>query len=193
MRYPQEHKADTRRKIVEVASRAFREHGPAGVSVAEIMADAGLTVGGFYRHFESKDELFQEALERALGDTVEMLQRADRGAGLEGDEWVQRAAATYLSRAHRDLWDAGCPLPGLTAEVGRRGADVRQSFGDALQRLVAEIAGRIDAGDPDVGRRRAWGLLSTLVGCLLLARGVTDDRLADEILAAGRAAAAPES
>jgi len=193
MRYSREHKTDTRRRIVEIASRAFRQHGATGVSVSEIMADAGLTVGGFYRHFESKDELFREALEHAIGETLSMLRRSYHESGLEGTEWLRRAAAIYLTPAHRDLRDAGCPLPALTAEVGRRGENVRQVFGESLLMLVEEIAVCIDAENLEVGREQAWGFLSTLVGSLLLARGVADDRLAAEILSAGREAAAPES
>jgi TetR/AcrR family transcriptional repressor of nem operon len=192
MRYSPEHKTDTRRRIVDVASKAFRQHGAAGVSVSKIMADAGLTVGGFYRHFQSKDELFGAALDKALGETLNLLRKSDRDSRLDGDEWLERAAAVYLSAAHRNLRDAGCPLPTLTAEVGRRGEDVRRTFGNSVQALVEEIATRIEPGNADAGRQRAWGFLATLVGSLLLARGVADESLAVEILSAGRTAAAPE-
>jgi len=189
MRYSKGHKPETRQKIVEAAARAFRRHGPNGISVSEIMANAGLTVGGFYRHFESKDELFQEALKRSMGETIALLQRSGRGSESQGLAWLRRAAAAYLTPEHRDLPEKGCPLPAVTAEVSRRGADVRRSFGDSLEALVDEIAGRLDPERPDRAREQAWGFLSTLVGSLLLARGVGDEDLAAEILAAGKAAA----
>lgn len=193
MRYPQDHKTETRQGIVDAASKAFRMHGVTGVSVSQIMADAGLTVGGFYRHFESKDELFQEALESSMAETLGVLKRPGGDSRLEGVEWLQRAAAVYLSHAHRNLCETGCPLPALTTEVARQGKGFRQSFGDSLQELVEEIAAHIDPEDPKAGYERAWGFLATLVGSLLLSRGVADDRQAGEILSAGRSAAVPEA
>ena len=189
MRYSRDHKTGTRRRIVDAASRAFRRQGASGVSVSQIMAEAGLTVGGFYRHFGSKDELFREALEQAMGETLDLLQRTERGPELEGDEWLRLAAKIYLAPAHRDMHERGCPLPALTAEVGRRGDEARRSFAESLRTLADVIAARIDPEEPEAGRARALGFLSTLVGGLLLARGVGDDRLSREILDAGREAA----
>ena len=189
MRYSRDHKSGTRRRIVDAASRAFRRRGASGVSVSQVMAEAGLTVGGFYRHFGSKDELFREALEEAMGETIELLQRTGGGPGLEGDEWVRRAAGIYLTPAHRDMQERGCPLPALTAEVGRRGDEARRSFAESFQVLADAVAARIDPENREAARVRALGLLSTLVGGLLLARGVGDGRLSQEILDAGREAA----
>lgn len=191
MRYSAEHKDGTRRKIVAAASRAFRQHGVEGASVSEIMAEAGLTVGGFYRHFESKEGLFREALEEAMGETLALMQQrraAGEGSGATGHEWMAKAAAVYLSPEHRDHHARGCPLPGLTAEVSRRDTTTRQSFEQGLEGLAGEMAHRIDPDDPTTARGRAWAFLSTLVGSLLLARGVADDELAAEILASGRLA-----
>ena len=84
MRYTSDHKKDTRRRIVEAASKGFRRRGVDGVSVSDIMAEAGLTVGGFYRHFESKEDLFQEALEEAMGETLTLMQERRRHALRQG-------------------------------------------------------------------------------------------------------------
>ena len=189
MRYPPDRKDTTRRKIVDAASKAFRLHGVAGASVADIMADAGLTVGGFYRHFDSKDALFQVALEKAMGETLALMQRrgeSGEGSGATGDAWLARAAAIYLSPEHRDMQAAGCPLPGLTGEVSRGSADVRRSFQESLGDLVDAVAQRIDPHDPGAVRPRAWAFLASLVGSLLLARGVEDPSVVEEILGASR-------
>lgn len=195
MRYPPRHKEETRHKIVDAAAKAFRRHGVDGASVSEIMADAGLTVGGFYRHFESKEALFQEAMERALGETIALMQARrerhtdDDDADVhQGPAWKARAAGVYLSPEHREMEDRGCPLPGLTAEIGRRGPDARRSFEESLKILVDEVAGRLDPEQPEDAELEALGFVSTLVGSLLLARGVDDEELSDKILRAGRQA-----
>jgi TetR/AcrR family transcriptional repressor of nem operon len=198
MRYSPEQKKTTRRKILDAASRAFREHGVDGASVSEIMAEAGLTVGGFYRHFESKEELFRAALEKAMGETLALMQdrrirRGDRGT--HGQEWKERAAGLYLTPEHRQMQETGCPIPGLSAEVGRRDETTRQSFERSLLEIAREMALRLEPDTSDAekqarARHEAWGFLSTLVGSLLLSRAVDDDELAEQILAAGREASA---
>lgn len=185
VRYPPEKKPETRRRILDAASRAFRTRGPDGVTVQEIMAEAELTVGGFYRHFQSKDELFREALDRALGATRGIVRKGPSGSGTA---WVDAAAATYLSTWHLRQPSEGCPLPSLGAEVARGDEATRGLFGERLSEIAELISERIDPGAPEAARAEAWGLLSTLVGALLLARGVRDDDLAEEILAAGRSA-----
>ncbi len=190
MRYTQEQKDGTRQRIVRAASRAFRERGVEGASVSEIMASAGLTVGGFYRHFDSKEDLFREALSAAMTETLGLLRRRrEDGETADGATWLRWAAGVYLTPEHRAHHAAGCPLPGLTAEVVRRDVATRQSFESALEGIVGEVTERLENHDPRA-RATAWGFLSTLVGSLLLARGVESDALADEILEAGRRAAA---
>ena len=204
MRYPPEQKEGTRRKIVDTASRAFRANGVEGASVSDIMAEAGLTVGGFYRHFDSKDELFREALDKAMGETLALMQqRRSRAAGPEstGHRWADRAAAVYLSPEHRERRASGCPLPELTTEVGRRDEETREHYEKMLKEIVHEVSLRLapapgpeseqDSTEPKPGSAstQAWGYISTLVGSLLLSRGVADPELADLILESGRQAA----
>ncbi|MEM1180418.1 MAG: TetR/AcrR family transcriptional regulator [Acidobacteriota bacterium] len=188
MRYSAEHKEETRRRIVDAAARAFRASGFENVSVADVMKDAGLTVGGFYRHFRSKGELFDAAVVEAMAETLRMMQR--RGTSeVRGEAWMARAAAYYLNLPHRNAADRGCPLPSLSGEIGRSSPEIRQRFEGTLDDIADAVAERIDPDRPEVARARAWAFLSTLVGSLLLARGVEDDELASEILEAGRLAA----
>ncbi|MEM9593547.1 MAG: TetR/AcrR family transcriptional regulator [Acidobacteriota bacterium] len=200
MRYGPDHKEQTRRRIIDAAAELFREKGPEATALPEVMAAAGLTVGGFYRHFESKDELFLAALERAMGQTLDLLRGKDkespaqaRGAGTGKDSWIARAAAVYLHPAHRANVAGGCPLPVLSSEVARRGGPARRRFEDTLVDIVDEVEPRMPSGTDLPPRERSWGFLATLVGGLLLARGVDDDGLADEILTACRHAVAPEA
>lgn len=194
MRYSRQQKKETRRRIVQAASRAFRLQGVDGASVSDIMAEAGLTVGGFYRHFQSKEELFQEALEQAMDETISFMQRrqeehqatSDQVPPSQGQEWMSRAAAAYLNLEHRRMRGAGCPLPELTAEVIRRQEGARQSFEQSLGQLADAVAERIDPEGGPGARQEAWGMLSTLVGSLMLARGVAGEDQAQDILEAGR-------
>lgn len=177
-------KEETRRKIVESAARLFRERGAVSASLPEIMEAAGLTVGGFYRHFESKEDLFQAALESSMRETLELMR--SKKSRRTGADWIARAAAVYLDSAHRENVAGGCPLPVLTPEVARREGAVKESF----EKMIREIVGEIEAKMPDDGsiepRERAWGFLACLVGGLLLSRGVRDAEMAEEILHACR-------
>src|SRR6266508_87297 len=122
MRYAPEHNDATRERILEAASRLFREHGIAAVGLAKIMADAGLTVGTFYTHFKSKEVLLREALLRSLDARHEELERALHEADLE---MVVRA---YLSPEHRDSSGTGCPIAALASEVARHPRATRHTF-----------------------------------------------------------------
>src|SRR3954466_12262445 len=113
MRYAAEHNDATRERVLEAASRLFREHGIAAVGLAEIMAEAGLTVGTFYTHFKSKEALLRETLLESLEGRHEALERALRGGDLE------MAVRAYLSPEHRDAAGTGCPIASLASEVAR--------------------------------------------------------------------------
>src|ERR1041385_8508120 len=113
MRYPKEHKAETRKRILSAAARLFRERGYDGAGVDAIMNEVGLTAGGFYSHFASKEALFAEALGTALAEGK------TRSAALAGMNPLEAMIKSYLSRAHRDGIATGCPLPALTPDVAR--------------------------------------------------------------------------
>lgn len=184
MRYAPEHNQATRERILEAASRLFREHGIAAVGLAKIMAEAGLTVGTFYTHFKSKEALLREALLRSLDARHEQLEQALHGADLE---MLVRA---YLSPEHRDASGTGCPIAALASEVARHPRATRQTFAShnapTLDALAAWLSSR---QGKNVGRADAAALLGLLAGTLQLARATPDRAESDAILEAGVRAA----
>jgi TetR/AcrR family transcriptional repressor of nem operon len=184
MRYAPEHNDVTRERILDAASRLFREHGIAAVGLAKIMAEADLTVGTFYTHFKSKEALVREALLRSLDARHEAVQQALHGADLEV---VVRA---YLSPEHRDAAGTGCPVASLAAEVARTPRATRSAFAShnaaTLDALAAWLSSR--RGNA-VTRADAAALLGLLAGTLQLARATPDHAESDAILEAGVRAA----
>lgn len=180
MRYSESHKAETRGRILKSAASHFRKSGIDGASLPDVMKDAGLTVGGFYRHFESKEDLFVAAMDRSLDETLEIFGASD--ASLDREVWTQSVAKVYLSMAHRANQSGGCPLPALAGDVARADAAVRSRSESNLVKLVDAIADRLGGGDTGEG----WAFLATLVGGLALSRMVEDDDLARSILHACR-------
>lgn len=168
MPWPEDHKTRTRRKIVEVAAAAFRAGGVAGVRVEDVMASAGLTHGGFYGHFSSKEDLLRAALEHASTQTVQMLSKpvADTTAA----DRLQAVIDAYLSPAHAAHPEWGCPLAALAPEVARAGGSTQGALAegvkerlDWMRQLLAE---RGDA-DPDT---EVIGTLACMLGGVILAR-----------------------
>jgi TetR/AcrR family transcriptional regulator, transcriptional repressor for nem operon len=184
MRYAPEHNEATRDRIVEAASRLYREHGIAAVGLAKIMAEAGLTVGTFYTHFKSKEALLRETLLRSLDARSEGLKQALHGAELET---VVRA---YLSPEHRDAAGVGCPVAALASEVARHPRATRNVFaahnGRSLDVLAAWLSSR---QRKEVSRADAAALLGLLAGTLQIARATPDRAESDAILEAGIRAA----
>lgn len=189
---PRSSRADTARhhdEIVDAASRLFRAKGVAGVGVPEVMAEAGLTHGGFYRHFPSKDALAAAAVEAAFA------QRADRLRTLhdqhDGDPAGTRAAFVeqYLARTHRDAPEQGCPNAALAVEVGRAEPDsaVRAAYATEVQASVARLAELIEQG-PDQREREDAALrdLAALVGAVVLARATAGHEISERVLSAVR-------
>lgn len=184
MRYAADHNDTTRERILDAASRLFREHGIAAVGLAKIMAEADLTVGTFYTHFKSKEALVQEALLRSLDARHESVVHALRDAEL--DVLVR----TYLSPEHRDMSATGCTVAALAAEVARHPDDTRAVFAshnaltlDALGSWLSTRSGN------EVTRADAAVLLGLLAGTLQLARATPDRAESDAILEAGIRAA----
>jgi TetR/AcrR family transcriptional repressor of nem operon len=187
MRYPKEHKARTRQKIVETAARAFREKGLEGVGVADLMASAGLTHGGFYAHFDSKEALVEAACRHGVAATIETLDfRARQAPPGEGLRTIVR---TYLSRSHRDDAARGCIMPSLAGEIARRAPETRKAFTDQLRAFATVIARQLAEPDAAARERRALAIAAGLVGAIALARSVDDPALSDAILEAARGAA----
>jgi TetR/AcrR family transcriptional repressor of nem operon len=152
--------------IVEAASALFRARGIDSVSVADVMGEVGLTVGGFYKHFDSKDALVAEAIDRAS------LKTSMRSGAAEE---VLRA---YLSLAHRARPEGGCPVAALCSEVGHQSVRTKRAFTRALERLLAQVAALL----PHQSRAQQLHAAAAVVGGLALARGTDDERLAGELL-----------
>lgn len=185
MRYPTSHKAATRRRIIAVASAAFRERGVEGTGVDEVMRRAGLTHGGFYAHFQDKAQLIAEACAEAFDAAVV---NVDRIAALPTP--AQRARLlidSYLSIRHRDNRGSGCLVVAVGADIGRLAGPARsgyaQGFALHLDRLCAALRLSEDSGR---NRDLVTHLMSSLVGSLLFARAMDDTARSDALLASSR-------
>lgn len=183
VRYPRGHKEKTREQIVETAARAFREGGVEGVGIGELMGRAGLTHGGFYAHFPSKDALVGEACSRAADQAWEQMTALVASAP-PGEELATFIRA-YVSRRHRDDPGTGCLMPALGGEMPRHGAEVRAAFTAQIRRVLANLQSLL----PDTPDRedRAIALATGMAGAVMLARAVDDAALSDRILHVCRA------
>ncbi len=180
MRYEKGHKEATRKRIVETAAASFRKDGIDNVGVADLMAQAGLTHGGFYSHFSSKEDLVQAVMEEAAAHSVQNFGRRIDEGGLEA--WIRG----YLRTGHRDHPELGCVVPALAAELARHPVASRQTFTDRLATLAKAVEPHLPAKmSPALKKKTAIGIFSTMVGALLMARAVNDPQLSDQILEAG--------
>ena len=181
--------AENRQAILSTAERLFRERGVDGVGLAELMKEAGFTQGGFYNHFKSKADLVDAVIAAAVESGGAQMTTALTPQG-EGDERVlERQVTFYLSKAHRDDIDCGCPVAGLAADVARLESGTQAHFAEGLDRTFDQLATTVGGAQPGAGYRgRAIALYAEMVGALVLSRAVVDaDRaLADEILAQTR-------
>ena len=180
MRKSREEAAQTRRRIVDAASCEFRKCGIVATGLNDLMKAAGLTHGGFYRHFASKDQLVAEACSAAIATmTARVASSASRERGRKG---LEAAVADYLSAEHRDNPRDGCPLAALGSEMARADTQTRAAATAGFLKLVDALAGGFDDGKPDEARRRAMVAALTLIGALTVSRVVTDQPLSDAIL-----------
>src|SRR3954465_14151121 len=181
MRYPPTHKLQTRRRILEAATRVFRERGVAEAGVDEVMRTAGLTHGGFYAHFRDKEQLLAEASAEAFGAAVPNLDRI--AAAPSASARARMLIDSYLSVRHRDNRGAGCFVVAVGADMARVKGGLRTSyareFASHLERLAAAL--RLHP-DPRKNRERVTLLMSSLVGALLFARAIDDPAQSDAIL-----------
>jgi len=176
MPYTAGHKLQTRQRILESARRLFNAKGFAEVSIAEIMDNAGLTHGGFYRHFRDKDELYAEAVRWFLCDEAPKPWRRPRRNARKPR--AERIVDAYFSRDHFADRESCCPLIGLPADVARGGGPVKAAYQDVLEKLLELL--QDDLGGPQA-RQRALSLVALCVGGLVAARGVADPALAHEL------------
>ena len=183
MRRSQEAAAKTRARIVEEASRLFRARGIDATSIADVMSSAGLTVGGFYRHFESKEALIAEAIDAASRETSD---RHVVSAASENEHDLLSLLNSYLSDAHRKHPGQGCPVAALCSEVAHGSKATKRAFTVALERLLTGM-GAAGRGSLNADRTSALFAASAAVGALVLARATHDESLARELLSAARA------
>lgn len=174
MGYSQAEKAETHQRIVDVASRRFRELGLDGISVADIMKEAGLTVGGFYKHFDSRDELVAEALAAACEQMEE--------SGLTSQPTLKKSIQTYLSEAHRDDITSGCPISALVNDTARSTDDAREVYTERVEASLALLESQMPEGTEGNRRAKAMLIYSAYVGALGLSRAVADPKLSRQIL-----------
>ncbi|GLU33830.1 TetR family transcriptional regulator [Trinickia caryophylli] len=170
MRVSREQVAENRQKILAVAGRLFRERGFDGVTVADVMHAAGLTHGGFYGYFKSKDDLIAHTLEHVMAQ------------GAQGEADLVRYAARYLSPAHRDNVAQGCPIAALGAEAARQTPGTRAALAAGLKNQIERFAREMSEADPAAARRAAIGSWAAMVGAMLFARLSDDAALSDEVL-----------
>jgi len=185
MRYSREHKEASRERIVHAAAHLFRKHGYHATGIDQVVEAAGLTPGGFYKHFPSKGGLLAAALERAASSSLRL-----RNTGIEhlrGERWLRSFVASYLSLEHaRDVAE-GCPIAALAPELTKGSTEERRALDAAVETTVAAISERLEGSTTD--RRRAWGVLASCVGTLSLFRSVREPKLARRLLEEGRARA----
>lgn len=176
MRYDKEHKERTHRHVLAIASERFRRDGFSGVGVASLMKDAGLTHGGFYGHFRSKQALIEAVISEGLEDTLHHLETAATD--------IESLADFYLRPAHRENRAQGCAAAALAGEIVREPKRARAAFTRKLARIIAHIRSLL----PDQDEDRALAIFALLVGILQFSRAVSDRLLSDHLLLAGRQA-----
>jgi TetR/AcrR family transcriptional repressor of nem operon len=186
MRYSREHKQETHDRIVKKASVRLREKGAHGIGVADLMKEAGLTHGGFYAHFDSREALVIEAFGYAMDRSMEHWRKLTDE--VSPDKRLAMIADAYLSPLHRDNPGHGCSIPALGAEIARESPKARKAFAGKLDEMIEMLADNIPNVPRKAARKQAAATLATMMGTLVLSRIAGNGEFSDEILAAGREA-----
>ncbi|MCX4880037.1 MULTISPECIES: TetR/AcrR family transcriptional regulator [unclassified Streptomyces] len=181
VRYSKEHKQVTRQRIIETAGRRFKRDGIDGSGISTLMADAGLTNGAFYAHFESKDDL----VATAVADQLRTLNANVVTQAAPGIVGLKQIVRQYLSPQHRDNPDEGCPSAALLDEIGRCGDATKQAYTDGVLAVTDSIAERLAPADPRSVRKKTLSVYAMMVGTLQLSRALADRQLSDELLEEG--------
>ena len=174
MRKSKKEAAETRQRIVEVAATEFRKNGVKGIGLNDLMASAGLTHGGFYRHFDSKDQLVAEAYACAIDQLTGSINTAG------GRDYKKNRFAAYLSKQHRNNPASGCPIAAIGSEIARCGAEARQAATEGFKKLIGIFAGL--SGGNAKSDKQALVDTCTMIGALTMSRIVDDPALSDQIL-----------
>jgi TetR/AcrR family transcriptional regulator, transcriptional repressor for nem operon len=186
MRYSREHKLETHARIVQKASVRLREKGAHGIGVADLMKDAGLTHGGFYAHFDSREALVIEAFTHAMDRSTERWRKLAEQTPPE--KRLAMIVNTYLTPLHRDDLGRGCAVPALGAEIARESPKTRRVFAGRLEQMIEMLAAQIPGVPRKAARKQAVAAIATMMGTLVLARVAGSGDFSDEILGAGREA-----
>jgi TetR/AcrR family transcriptional repressor of nem operon len=187
MRYEKGHKETTRRRIIETAAERFRKEGIASVGVANLMSEIGLTQGGFYNHFESKDDLTRETLAVGQG---RMRERWLKVSSTTGRPNLEELINSYLSTSHRDNVGSGCMLATLAIEAGRTDGPVRAQLTHSIKEMVKLVGSVLpESLKPKQREANATAVVSCLIGTMVLARATDDPEMSDRFLESGRRAA----
>ena len=181
MRVTRAQAEENHQAVINTASRLFREHGFDGIGLKDVMKAAGLTQGGFYKQFESKEDLIAQASRRAMESSAENW--TEREAAYPNDT-LEKLLRFYLSREHRNETAEGCPLPALGSDAARQSDEVRQAFEEGVKSYLAVLEKAVAGDDTAERRARAVATLATMVGALLLSRIVETDALSREFLRA---------
>lgn len=185
MRYTKGHKDNSHERILKAAAKKFRRQGIAATGMTGVMAEAGLTNGGFYAHFRSKNDLVREGLERALDEQPHRLAESDAAPGE-----LRELIRYYLSSEHRDHPDTGCASAALLPEIGRQPRSTRKVYTARMHEFFEQLARRLPQNSASYpSHDAAIGIFAVLVGALQLSRAVEDRSMSDAILAAGVRAA----
>ncbi|CAN7179969.1 TetR/AcrR family transcriptional regulator [Bosea sp. LjRoot90] len=190
MRVSREQMLENRERILETAATLFRERGFDGVGVADVMKAVGLTHGGFYGHFASKDELAAQALGRAFSNANNWLEEAKAA---EPEAPLQAIASRYLSPLHRDDPGHGCPVAALGCDIARLGEASRAVATEGARAAITSLSSVMPGTTEEERRAAALASYATLIGALVLSRMVEDKALSEEVLAAAGAALRAEA
>lgn len=180
MRKSKQETAQTRDRIVATAAAEFRRNGINATGLADLMAAAGLTHGGFYRHFSSKDQLVAEACASAVDSLTSWFAEGPSSEGRRSG--IETVAVSYLAAEHRDNPSGGCPFAALGSELARADTETRTVATEGMLRILDLLARQFHGARPDVAKRRALAAFSTMVGALTLARIATDPKLSALLL-----------
>jgi TetR/AcrR family transcriptional regulator, transcriptional repressor for nem operon len=187
MRYSREHKQETHDRIVKKASVRLREKGAHGIGVADLMKEAGLTHGGFYAHFDSREALVIEAFGYAMDRGMDHWRKITDEVAPE--KRLALIAEAYLSALHRDNPGHGCSIPALGAEIARESPKTRKAFAGKLDEMIEMMTDFIPNLPRKAARKQAIATLTTMAGTMLLARIAGSSELSDEVLKTGRESA----
>ena len=186
MRYSKEHKFQTHARIVKKASVKLREKGAHGIGVADLMKDAGLTHGGFYAHFDSREALVIEAFTHAMDRATERWRKLSDATPAE--KRLSKIVNTYLAPVHRDDPGHGCAVPSLAAEIARESVKTRRVFSGRMEQMIDMLAEQFHGVPRKVAQKQAIAALATMMGSLVMARIAGSGEFSDEILKSGREA-----